>query len=139
MRLVFYREDEIDKVWDDLSPEFDRVVKKAVHGEYTTEDLYRLAKEGRIRVGAARGDDGSLIVAIAFEFVYYPSGVTGCNVLAMGGKDLMRSMGALFPAFKRFCKLAGADFIECSVSPGMERIHRRFGFETIYRNLRLEV
>ena len=139
MRLVLYQENDIDRVWRDLAPEFERVVKKAVHGEYTVNDLHRLAKSGAIRVGAARGDDGSLIVAIAFEFVYYPSGVTGCNVLAMGGKDLMRSMGALFPVFKRFSKLAGADFIECSVSPGMERIHKRFGFETIYRNLRLEV
>ena len=139
MRLVFYSEDEIDKVWDDLSPEFDRVVKKAVHGEYTTEDLYRLAKEGRIHVAAAREPDGSLIMALAFEFLYYPSGATGCNVLAMAGRDMMHSMGKLFADFQHFCKLAGANWIECSVSPGMERMHRRFGFRTIYRNLRLEV
>ena len=41
--------------------------------------------------------------------------------------------------FKAFCRAQGVDWITCQVSPGMERMHRRYGFETVYRMLSMDV
>ena len=116
------------------------MVEKAVHGEFTVDDLFRLAKAGRITVGLAREDDGGKtpVMAVAFEFRRYPS-ATAVNVLAMGGRDLARFMTRFLPPFSAFCKGAGADWIECAVSPAMARMHGRYGFRPVYRNMRLDI
>ena len=122
MNLVFVRPEEVDTVWAEVAPEFGRVVEKAIHGEFTTEDLYRLARDGRITVGVAR-EKGEVVMVVAFEFVFYPAAF----------------MHRFLPLFRGFCKKAGADWIECQVSPAMERMHRRYGFATVYRSLRMNV
>ncbi len=138
MNLRFLKAAEIDGVWDEVAPEFERVVKKACHGEFTVDDLYRMAKENGVHIGVCREDDGRLVMVLAFQIIFYPA-ATGVNVLAMGGRHLNAFMGQFLPPFKQFCRAAGADWIECSVSPGMERMHHRHGFETVYRNLRLNL
>ena len=138
MKLVFLKTEEVPGVWDEIAPQFRRVVEKACHGEFTVDDLYRMAVSGDMIVGVAREEDGSVIMAMAFQFVHYPA-ATGVNVLAMAGKNLKQFMGQFLPPFRAFCRAAGADWIECSVSPGMERMHHRHGFETVYRNLRMSV
>lgn len=138
MNLRFLEKEEIDGVWDEVAPQFERVVKKACHGEFTVDDLYTMAKTGAVKVGVCREDNGLLAMVMAFQIILYPS-ATGVNVLAMGGRKLKQFMGQFLPPFKKFCREAGADWIECSVSPGMERMHHRYGFETVYRNLRMSV
>ena len=70
MKLRFYRPDEVAAVWPDVAPLFEKVVEKAVHGEFSVDDLFRLAKDGQITVGLAREDDGgkSPVMAVAVEF-----------------------------------------------------------------------
>lgn len=138
MKLTFLEPYEVAAVWPELEPEFQRVVDKACHSEYSVDDLYRLALFGRARIGVAREEDGTLVMVMAFEFIFYPS-ATAVNVLAMAGRNLKQFMNKFLPPFKRFCEEAGADWIECAVSPGMERMHHRHGFKTVYRNLRLNV
>lgn len=138
MKLVFLKQEEVAAVWDEIAPQFERVVSKACHGEFTVDDLYRMAVSGDMIVGVARKPDGEVVMALAFQFVRYPA-ATGVNVLAMAGRDMKRFMGQFLPPFKTFCREAGADWIECSVSPGMERMHHRYGFKTVYRNLRMSV
>ena len=104
MNLVFVRPEEVDTVWAEVAPEFGRVVEKAIHGEFTTEDLYRLARDGRITVGVAR-EKGEVVMVVAFEFVFYPS-ATAVNVLAMAGRRLAAFMHRFLPLFRGFCKKA---------------------------------
>ena len=61
------------------------------------------------------------------------------QLLAMGGRDLARFMTRFLPPFAAFCKGAGADWIECAVSPAMARMHGRYGFRPVYRNMRLDI
>lgn len=138
MKLVFLKPEEVAAVWDEIAPQFERVVKKACHGEFTVDGLYRMALAGNMVVGVAREEDGSVAMVMAFQFVRYPA-ATGVSVLAMAGKNLKQFMGQFLPPFREFCRQAGADWIECAVSPGMERMHHRHGFETVYRNLRMSV
>ncbi|MDR1311566.1 MAG: hypothetical protein LBK01_06825 [Burkholderiaceae bacterium] len=137
MQLVWLTAEEACAAWHDIAPLFARVVKKAVHGEYDVDDLRHMTARGGIHVGVAR-ENGKIVMALAFEFRHYPK-CLGVNVLAMGGSRLTAFMAQFLSPFKAFCLSAGADFIECSVSPAMERLHRRSGFETVYRNMRLSV
>lgn len=137
MNLVFLRPEEVETVWSEVAPQFERVIGRAIHGEFTIQDLYRLAREGKITVGVAK-EGGEVVMALAFEFVFYPS-ATAVNVLAMAGRRLEAFMHRFLPPFVAFCRKAGADWIECRVSPAMERMHRRYGFATVYRCLRMNV
>lgn len=138
MNVTFLKPDEVTAAWHELEPEFQRVVDKACHNEYSIDHLLELATSGRARIGVVREEDGTLVMVVAFEFILYPA-ATAVNVLAMAGRKLRQVMDKFLPPFKRFCEQAGAEWIECAVSPGMERMHHRHGFKTVYRNLRLNV
>ena len=137
MRLVFYKPEQIPEIWQYAEPLFLRVIDKAVHGEFDIVDLYRMARDGKVIVCLVwEGDE--VVMATAIEFVYYPK-ATAANVLAMGGRDLKKVLEELFEPVKQFCREAGADWITCSVSRAMERIHKQNGLHTIYRSMRMEL
>lgn len=137
MNLYWLRPDEVDMYWHEIEPEFQRVVSKAAQGEFLVSDVRNQALRGEATIGVAF-EGNELVMALAFEFRHYPQKL-GVNVLAMGGRRLMEFMGKFLEPFKAFCRSAGADWIECAVSPGMERMHHRSGFRTVYRNLRLDL
>lgn len=135
--LEFLDPGKIDAIWPSVEKLVDRLEKKAVHGEFTKEDVKDLAKKGIVGIGVAYDDDG-IFMLMAFEDVVYPK-ATAVNVLAMAGERLDEFMTLFLPPFKDFLRNQGVSWIECNVSPGMERMHHRYGFKTVYRNLRLEV
>jgi len=117
---------------------FDRCVKRAVRGEFDTDDLLRLALEARMYIGIAYdGDesDSQPVLAIAFEFVQYPR-LTALNIAALAGTRMDAAMRALWPTFRRFARLAGADCIQASCHPGMARMLERQGFNKVYHVMR---
>lgn len=135
--LEFLEPDKIDGVWPSIEKLVDRLEEKAVHGEFTKEDVRDLAKNGTIGIGIAYDENG-IFMAMAFEDVIYPR-AHAVNVLAMAGERLDEFMTLFLQPFRDFLKKQGVSWIECNVSPGMERMHHRYGFKTVYRNLRLEV
>lgn len=137
MRIKFLSPDEVDTYWLDVEHLYRRCVDKACHDEYDTADIYRMAKAGQWTLGVAFTDMDIPFMAIAFEIIPYPSGKVGCNVLAMGGKNLEQYMRNFLDKFVRWCNQSGINWIECAVSAGMERIHKRYGFNTVYRHMKL--
>lgn len=135
-RLRFLDSHEAEKEWQAIAPLFEKVVKKAAHGEFSVDDLRNMALKGVICVGVANGDMGAPQMAMAFELVDYPSGRKAVNVLAMGGTGLDEFMRRFWKPFQAWARSYGIDWIECQVSPAMERIHRRYGFRTVYRTMR---
>ena len=137
MTLAFLTPDEVKVRWGTIAPFFEKTVKKACHGEFSAADLYAMAMDGEIAVGVAADEAGVPFMALAVEEVCYPR-KRAVNVLAMGGARLDVLMRRFFVPFKVFCRERGVDWITCLVSPGMERMHRRYGFETVYRMLRMD-
>lgn len=135
--LEFIGADLIDSVWPSIKPLIEKLDAKAVHGEFSPDDVFNLAKKGVIGIGIAYDNNGIFMV-MAIEDVFYPR-AHAVNVLGMAGERLDEFMAMFLPPFKDFLKNQGVSWIECNVSPGMERMHHRYGFRTVYRNLRLEV
>lgn len=123
--------------WGALYPLFQRVVSKAVHGEFTAGDLHAMALSGAIQIGLVR-EEGEIIMAMAFEFRYYPQKLA-VNFLAMGGKKLDTVMSRFLETFRKWAASAGADWIEAACSPAMARIHARNDFKTVYQLVRLDL
>lgn len=138
MRLVFLPPDEVAKRWGEVAPLFEKTVDKACHGEFSAADLYAMALAGDVAIGVATDEAGAVFMALALEEVCYPR-LRAVNVLAMGGKRLDVFMKRFLLPFRMFCREQGIDRITCLVSPGMERMHRRYGFETVYRMLSMDV
>ncbi len=137
MKLRFLGALDLPGDWPRLEPLLQKVVDKAVHGEFSVADLRRMAFNGQVCVGVMEDIDGMPVLALVFEFIIYPSGRKAINVLAMGGRDLDAFMRLSWEKLRGWARSMGCDWIECLVSPGMERIHRRYGLETVYRQMRM--
>ncbi len=69
-----------------LVPLFEQVVRKAVHGEFSIEDLYLLAQQDRIILRMVE-QDAQVQFVFAFEFIAYLR-FTAINILALAGRGL---------------------------------------------------
>ena len=137
MNLRFLNQLDLPGDWPRVEPLLKKVVDKAVHGEYGLDDLRRMAYENRICIGVMEDAEGMPVLALAFEFIDYPSGKKAVNVLATGGSQIDALMTLFWGRFQDWARSQGCDWIECLVSPGMERIHQRYGLKTVYRQMRM--
>lgn len=137
MSFRFIRPELALEFWELLAPYVERVIGKACHDEFTTEQVKHLVKSGDITLGVATRNN-RIAMLIGVEEVFYLN-ASAVNVLAMAGEGVNEFMETLLPVFAEWLKSQGVDWLECSVSPGMERIHKRYGFETVYRNMRYHI
>lgn len=119
------------------APLLQRVVDKATKGEFTVEDIRRMAQRGRVLVGVACRD-GKPVMAAAMELVHYPR-LTALNVMALAGTGLAEIAEQFFGEMKAFAKSCGAQRIEASSSPAMARLLARIGFEPLYEKVGCEL
>lgn len=135
--LEFIEPDRIASIWPSIKHLIEKLDSKAVHGEFLPEDVFALAEKGVIGIGVACDDNGIFMV-MAFEDVIYPR-AHAVNILGMAGERLDEFMSYFLDPFRAELRKNGVSWIECNVSPGMERMHHRYGFKTVYRNLRMSV
>ena len=127
----------LDKWWDKTAVHFEPVVSEAARGEFTVSDIKRLCEENRALIGIAI-DGENVVIAMAFEFVFYPR-ITACNIIALGGSCLNEVVEQFFITFKEFCYGIGVTVIEASCSSAMSRLLRRYGFAKTYEVVRLAI
>ena len=139
MKAHFYlSKDELLHDWNRIEPLLETVVDRACHGEYDVADLKRLALSKNVLIGAFFDENDVPLLAFAFEFRYYPK-KTAVNILALGGHRMDAVFGAFLEQFKTWAAKAGADFLEASCSPAMTRMLSRYGYQEMYRQLRLNL
>lgn len=126
-----------DEEFSAAAPLLERVVRQAVKGEFTVEDLRRLASEGRVLVGIAERE-GKPIMAAALELVHYPQ-FTAMNIMALGGARLLDVANVFFDPLKEFARSCGCKRIEASGSRSMARLLSSIGFEKIYEKVGCEL
>jgi len=137
MQAMILRGDQIETQFAQVRAMFDRCVRKAVRGEFDSDDLLRLAQAQKMYIGVVR-DGGEPVMAMAFEFIEYPQRMV-LNIAALAGQRIADVMAELWPTFQRFARAAGADGIQASCSPSMARILRRQGFNKVYEVMRSEL
>lgn len=124
-----------DEQFDRAAPLLDLVVRKATKGEFTVEDLRRMAQEGRVLIGIAERN-GQTVMAAALELVRYPQFAT-LNIMAIGGSGLSEVAEKFFDELKAFARDCGAKHIEADCSRAMGRLLRAFhGFTPTYEKVR---
>ena len=138
MKAIFLTSPELlTEWWDRAEPALDRVVSKAVHGEFRTADLRKLCDEKRA-TACVFSEGETVVVAMVFEFILYPK-MTTCNIIALGGSSLGEVLDGFFITFKDWCKSMGVTVIEASCSSAMSRLLQRFEFKKTYEVVRVEL
>lgn len=136
--------EHIETFWPKIRPLFERCVSKAMHGEMHVDDIKHMALNRQITLmvftddPAASNPAGTVHLAVAVEPVAYPR-LPGINILAMGGSNFGLVQTKYWEYFKGWAKLNGAQMIEASVSPAMERILRRYGYIKTYSHVRCKL
>lgn len=134
----------LERFWPMAAVHLDRCVKGALHGEYTTEDLYQMATMGKAVVFVVTNDptgkhpDTDVSIAFVVEPVLYPK-LNAVNILALGGHDLSSAQKQHWESFKGWAYMNGARAIEASVGPAMMRVLSRWGFKPVYTHARLSL
>lgn len=123
-----------DAEFELAAPLLQRVVDTAVKGEFTVDDLRRMARAGSVLIGLAlHGDE--VRMAAAIELVRYPS-LTAVNVMALAGSGLLEVAERFFDELKAFARACGADRIEACAGSDMARVlQRRLGFSSLYEKV----
>lgn len=115
--------------FDVLRPMIDKVVAKACHGEFSSDDVKRYIRSGKAFGGYVLDDNGKLIIGIVWEMVYYLSGMTCVNVMCVGGSKSKEMWGQFGLLLKDLWKKQGATHVECYTSPAMAKLISRIGFD----------
>lgn len=113
-------------------------VAAEVRGEFTLADLADMVRSGSAFAGLAFDDAGTPVLAMVFEFRFYPRKQV-VNVMALGGRNLAAVAVTFWPQFLAWAKESGACHVEACASPAMTRVLRNFGFGHVYNLLRCEI
>lgn len=137
MKARFLEVDEVQENWAVVSKLLKPVVDKACHGEFTLDDLLRMALSSRIVIFMCSKKEQAVLAA-AFEFRTYPK-KEAMNCLAVGGRLFDKTMRLFFGHIKAWAAQMGVDHIEASCSPAMERLLKRYGYKPVYRQVQLDL
>lgn len=122
--------------WRFIKTEVECCVKKAVHGEFTAEDIKKRIEEGRAFAAYAMDGDKVLIVCV-WELVCYPR-MTSVNIMCLGGSDARGMWDEFGGIMRKVWKAAGATHLESCVSPAMARLLQKTNYiaKPLYIHLR---
>ncbi len=128
---------EVTAKWAQIAPLLAPVVERAARGEFTLDDLRRMAEEKRLMVGVCEYGN-AVVMAMAFEFKHYPQ-YLAINIVAIGGTGLDIVATNYWDLFKQWAREAGAVHIEALCSRAMARMLNHYGFTNTYEQVRLPV
>ena len=137
-RLVFLpHPEDVYANWHRLEPMFARAIDKAVHGEFSVDQLLQLAlnKTGLI---AYIEDEQEILMVLAMELRHYP-GMTVLNVMAMAGKNMRELFSLHSPEIADFARSCGVTHFEASTSRAMAKMLQECGWSHVYETVRFKL
>jgi hypothetical protein len=142
--LLLATPDLLQAYWPHVAPLLEKCVRRAAHGEYTAEDIQRLAFAGRVFVFALVNDkydptvtrDVKLVLVL--ETVNYPR-LPALNILAVGGSGLKMAYQKYWKMLCGWAYMSGVRAIEGWVSPSMKRTTEPMGFKPVYTHMRYDL
>lgn len=116
---------------------FDRVAKEAAHGEFTVDDMEEMSSKGMLTTMVFDDEDGNPLLAFAYQYIKYKTGLMSVNILACGGRDLSVCADGYWEAILAFLKENGASLVEARCSKAMAKILAKIGFKPAYEVMRI--
>lgn len=137
MKVDFFSGESAKPELLEALPLLENTVKHA-DGDFSADDLERLVQNHKAVLGVVRSDEGEIVLAAVFEFVYYPQR-TAINIMALAGHNLILAMDVFGERFREFCRQEGASVIEARCRPAMVRLLSHLGFHSSYQLVRLNL
>ena len=139
--LILSTKERFDVYWPEIAPMIDKCMHKATHGELTLQDIYDRCTSGHMNIFVVKDDSAEspeVPLVLVTELVNYPR-LTALRIVALGGTSLDKYYGKFWTKFCGWAYMNGVRAIEGLVSPAMERIISRYGFEHVYTHMRLDL
>ena len=118
--------------------EVDRVIERAAHGEFNSDDLKSMIAAGRAYAGFITTEEGLIELVWVWEMVFYPQ-KTVVNVMAMAGRHFKECCLDYFDWMKDVWRAQGATAVTSYTNRAMARFLSRAGFCEKYRFLEMEL
>lgn len=139
--LLLSTKEQFDTYWSATKPLLEKCVARAVHGEFTVEDIHNAALQSKAFIFIVKSDTTivkSVIFALVIEPGSYPRLKT-LNILAIAGMDLEALHEKYWKQLCGWAYMNGARALDGMVSPAMQRVIARFGFKPVYTQMRLDL
>ena len=139
--LLLSTQHMLDVYWAQAVPLLERCIGEAMHGELTVEDLYEGIKAGQMFGIVVKNDEGELpdvALALVMELIFYPR-MPVMNVVALGGRDLEQFSNKFWKYVCGWSHLSGVRYMQASASPGMARMLKKLGFNSVYTTMRMDL
>lgn len=128
----------LQEMWPQINPLFEVCCKEASKGEIMAIDIYTLALQDRVYV-FVETLNGLVTVALALEVIPY-SRMRIANIFALGGNGLLGAKTRYWKYVLEWLKANKIDAIDAAVDDRMlNMLTKRFGFELVYRQVRLKL
>jgi hypothetical protein len=127
--------------WGAVEPLLQRVITKAGHGEFTTQDLFEAIIAGRMWCFVFKKDVGEqpdVALVIVLELSGYPR-MKAMNIVAVGGREMNLFRTKFWDRIRGWAYMSGIRYFEALVSPAMQRILVRYGFKPVYTLVRADL
>lgn len=133
-RLIFIRDADGFRHYEpQVMPLIRKCVERAVHGEYTAENVREEIEDGRA-VAFCAEEGGEIVIAAVILLYFWPSGKLCAELEAIGGRNLLGNWRRYKPQVMAFLRAAGAGAFVAQCSPGMERLLGKTGdWKPLYR------
>lgn len=131
----------IDEYWIPTAPVLEKCIKSTMEGEQTIEHLYHqlVGGEAAMIVLKRETEDGPEVkLAVVVRPMIYKT-LSALEIIAVGGSELDAAHEKFWETFRGWAYLNGARAIECHVSPAMERIIKKYGFERTAIHMRMPI
>ena len=128
----------LQEMWPQINPLFEVCCSEASKGEIMAIDIYTLAIQDRAYV-FVETLDGIVTVALALEVIPYPR-MKLASIFALGGSKLISAKTRYWKYILEWLKANKIDAIDAAVDDRMlNMLTKRFGFELVYRQVRLKL
>lgn len=129
MRIEMLTPEQVDDLWPKLEPIFAASCKSNEVGilDITPDDIHVLAVTGEVAVFVGIEDDEpNVVLAIQFND---SNGHKGADVIAMGGKQLLKFKTAYWALILDWLKANGCEFLDAYANERLAKIYMsKFGF-----------
>ena len=129
----------LNQYWEASSPLIEQCIQNTMRVEITLEDIYGALTRGELFMFVVKADldtgpDVELVVIL--QPLPYPR-LPAMNILGLAGRNLASNGKKYWGYLQGWMYMSGVRAIEAYVSPAMERIVKRFGFNRTSVHVRL--
>lgn len=139
--LLLTTKEQVEKYWPRASKLVGKCIKRSMHGEMDVDHIKQMIMNQQAYAFVVKNDAGlqpDVRLVVILEMLHYPK-LPALNILVLAGSELEVFYEKFWDKLCGWAYMNGVRAIEGLVSPAMQRVISRYGFQPVYTQMRLDL